>query len=130
MLTVRGTFENGKVVDLEEVPSCERCEVLVTFLLPDDELILLPESEYKVLNQVTNRQKVSLTDRECQVLAYMRRGLTNKEIAIKLKLSEGTVRNYTSSIYQKLKVRNRTEAVTRAAELGLGEHPPDPGDEA
>jgi DNA-binding CsgD family transcriptional regulator len=126
MLTVRGTFVNGRVVDLEEVPSCDKCEVLVTFLLPDDQLVLIPQSDYEFMHRAATRERVALTDRECDVLAHMRRGLTNKEIAIRLQLSEGTVRNYTSRIYQKLDVRNRTEAVTLAAELGLGEIPPSP----
>jgi LuxR family maltose regulon positive regulatory protein len=49
----------------------------------------------------------------------MHRGLTNDEIAERLDLRHGTVRNYTASIYRKMNVRNRTEAVNCAVDLGL-----------
>jgi DNA-binding NarL/FixJ family response regulator len=52
-----------------------------------------------------------LTDREEQILAEVSRGLTNKEIARKLLLSEKTIKNCMTHIMQKLKVRNRVEAV-------------------
>ena len=52
-----------------------------------------------------------LTSREEQVLAQVRRGLTNKEIAKNLSLSDKTVKHYMTSILQKLQVRSRVEAV-------------------
>lgn len=52
-----------------------------------------------------------LTAREDEILTYVSRGLTNKEIANKLDLSEKTVKHYMTSIMQKLHVRNRVEAV-------------------
>jgi two-component system, NarL family, nitrate/nitrite response regulator NarL len=51
-----------------------------------------------------------LTDREGQILTEVSRGLTNKEIARKLLLSEKTIKNCMTHIMQKLKVRNRVEA--------------------
>ena len=50
-----------------------------------------------------------LTGREQEVLALVTQGLSNKEIAAELHLSEGTVRNILSIILDKLEVRNRTE---------------------
>lgn len=50
-----------------------------------------------------------LTGREQEVLALVTQGLSNKEIAAELHLSEGTVRNMLSIIMDKLEVRNRTE---------------------
>jgi two-component system response regulator DesR len=61
-----------------------------------------------------------LSAREREVLGLISAGSTNKEIAEKLYLSPHTVKEYTSSVYRKLEVRNRTEAAKRAAELGLG----------
>lgn len=55
-----------------------------------------------------------LTEREFDVLRCLMEGLRNKEIAQKLYLSEGTIRNYISSIYLKLQVSSREEAVEKA----------------
>jgi len=52
-----------------------------------------------------------LTDRETEVLALLSRGLANKQIAVSLGISEHTVKFHVSSIYAKLNVTNRTEAV-------------------
>jgi DNA-binding NarL/FixJ family response regulator len=46
-------------------------------------------------------------------------GLSNKVIAQRLKISSGTVKNQTHSIYQKLNVRNRTEAVLAGIKKGI-----------
>ncbi|HDR3889026.1 TPA: response regulator transcription factor [Bacillus cereus] len=52
--------------------------------------------------------------REIEVLGALKEGLRYKEIAKKLFLSEGTVRNYVSSIYMKLEVSERNEAEKKA----------------
>ncbi len=52
-----------------------------------------------------------LTDRETEVLNLLAKGLANKQIAIALGISEHTVKFHVSSIYTKLNVTNRTEAV-------------------
>jgi two-component system, NarL family, response regulator DesR len=59
-----------------------------------------------------------LTARERDVLVAARPGATVSDIALKLFLSEGTVRNYLSAAIAKTGGRNRTEAVRRADELG------------
>jgi DNA-binding NarL/FixJ family response regulator len=61
----------------------------------------------------------SLTPRETEILYAMALGLTNKEIAAKLNLSENTVKGYVKEILGKMGVRNRVEAITRARENGL-----------
>jgi LuxR family maltose regulon positive regulatory protein len=60
-----------------------------------------------------------LTDREMEVLEELAEGLTNREIGERLMVSLNTVKTHTKRIYGKLGVRNRTEAVIRAQELGL-----------
>lgn len=52
-----------------------------------------------------------LTDRESEVLGLLAKGLANKQIAVTLGISEHTVKFHVSSIYAKLNVTNRTEAV-------------------
>jgi DNA-binding NarL/FixJ family response regulator len=61
-----------------------------------------------------------LSPREQEILAGITRGLTNKEIAVRLSLTEGTVKNYVSVIFQKLGVQDRTQAALQAREMGLG----------
>jgi DNA-binding NarL/FixJ family response regulator len=51
-----------------------------------------------------------LTEREAQILAQVAKGLTNKEIARALSLSEKTVKHHMTNVMQKLQVRNRVEA--------------------
>lgn len=62
---------------------------------------------------------LGLTDRERAVLELMASGATNPEIAEQLHLSKHTIKEHTSSVYRKLGVRNRTEAVQRGQRLGL-----------
>lgn len=61
----------------------------------------------------------ALTDREREVLDLIARGSTNREIAGDLFLSPHTIKEHTSSLYRKLKARNRAEAVQKAQRLGL-----------
>ncbi len=61
----------------------------------------------------------SLTAREKEVLQLMAEGLANKQIAMKLNISEHTVKFHLSSLYAKFNVSSRTEAVKRGLRLGL-----------
>ncbi len=61
----------------------------------------------------------ALTAREKEVLQWMAEGLANKQIAMKLGISEHTVKFHLSSLYAKLNVSSRTEAVKRGLGLGL-----------
>jgi DNA-binding NarL/FixJ family response regulator len=61
----------------------------------------------------------ALSDREVEVLKLMSRGASNKEIAGTLSLSESTVRTHIQSIFQKMGVNNRTEAVIKAVNKGI-----------
>ena len=62
---------------------------------------------------------LGLSERERAVLELMASGSTNPEIASELHLSRHTIKEHTSSLYRKLGVRNRTEAVQRAQRIGL-----------
>jgi LuxR family maltose regulon positive regulatory protein len=60
-----------------------------------------------------------LSQRELEVLHLIALGRTNQEIAQQLIIAPGTVKAHTASIYRKLDVANRTEAVARARQLGI-----------
>jgi ATP/maltotriose-dependent transcriptional regulator MalT len=60
-----------------------------------------------------------LSERELEVLHLVALGRSNQEIALQLIVSPGTVKAHTASIYRKLDVANRTEAVARARQLGI-----------
>jgi DNA-binding NarL/FixJ family response regulator len=60
-----------------------------------------------------------LSPRELEVLAMVAQGCTNKDVALRLFISDKTVRNHVTSCLLKLHAKDRTEAVTRAIERGL-----------
>lgn len=60
-----------------------------------------------------------LTPREFEVLRFLKLGYTNRQIAEKLYVSVGTVKNHVEHIIQKLGVSDRTQAVVRSLEMGL-----------
>lgn len=62
-----------------------------------------------------------LNEREKEVLGLLGKGLSNAEIARRIYLSEGTVRNYVSSIFEKLGVTDRTQAAILAIRFGLSD---------
>jgi NarL family two-component system response regulator LiaR len=68
-------------------------------------------------------QAEQLTERESEILRLLTQGHTNPEIARRLHLAPGTVRNYVSAILQKLDVSDRTQAAVVALQRGLVEAP-------
>ena len=85
---------------------------------------LLSAFERVVEKQLTTHPKKPdmiepLSDRELEVLRLVAQGLTNYEISQRLFLALSTVKGHNLRIFGKLQVQNRTEAVTRARELGL-----------
>ena len=86
-----------------------------------------PQVTGKLLQQVASQQEHpathitdKLTEREEDVLRLLAKGLTNADIAARLYLSEGTVRNHISAILAKLGVSDRTQAAVIAIQHGLG----------
>jgi ATP/maltotriose-dependent transcriptional regulator MalT len=62
-----------------------------------------------------------LSERELAVLALLAAGRTNKEISHELFIAQGTVKAHVASVYRKLGVHSRAEAVSKARDLGLPE---------
>jgi DNA-binding NarL/FixJ family response regulator len=85
-----------------------------------------PEMARKLVNLVTHSPIApapsaasELSEREIEVLRLIADGLSNKEIAEKLFIAEGTAKNHVSNILSKLEARDRAQAVARAKELNL-----------
>lgn len=85
-----------------------------------------PSIAGKVLEQVSSHQTEpatlitgKLTEREIEILRLIAKGLSNADIADRLFLSEGTVRNHVSAILAKLGVSDRTQAAVIAIQHGL-----------
>jgi DNA-binding NarL/FixJ family response regulator len=85
-----------------------------------------PSIAGKVLEQVSSHQTQpatlitsKLTEREVEVLRLIAKGLSNSDIADRLFLSDGTVRNHVSAILAKLDVSDRTQAAVIAIQHGL-----------
>lgn len=91
------------------------------------EVILGPEVATELLSRLRNAEPdvapdafPDLTSREREILELLAEGLTNAAIAAHLYLGQKTVRNYVSSIFRKLQVSGRVDAVLRARQAGLG----------
>lgn len=68
----------------------------------------------KIPNLMQNHATVSfdeygITEKEYELITYVAQGLSNREIAEKMFLGEGTIRNYLSTILEKLELRDRTQ---------------------
>ncbi|MBI2862980.1 MAG: response regulator transcription factor [Chloroflexi bacterium] len=61
----------------------------------------------------------TLSERELAVLQLLAEGLTNREIGLRLHLTEGTIKNYVTTVLQKLGTRDRTQAALRGRALGI-----------
>ena len=81
-------------------------------------LLIALESEAKT-KDVHSSLIEPLSERELEALRLLATGLSNKEIAQTLIIAVGTVKQHLKSIYGKLQVHNRTEAASRARDLGL-----------
>lgn len=91
------------------------------------EAIFSPKVADRLMQYINNKKEngsseifPELTDREHEVLDLIARGLTNTAIAERLFLSPKTVRNHVSNIFAKLLVSDRSQAIIKAREAGLG----------
>jgi two-component system, NarL family, response regulator LiaR len=66
-----------------------------------------------------NQQTLGITARELEILTLIARGLSNREIAAQLFVSENTVKTHCARAFEKLGAARRTQAVQRCKELGL-----------
>jgi DNA-binding NarL/FixJ family response regulator len=79
-----------------------------------DDAIPVPPSSVSV-----RPEEIGLTERQAQVLCLMVRGLSNRDIAEQLDLSEGTVKIHATAVFKALGVNSRTQALVTAARYGI-----------
>ena len=106
------------------LPASELVNALKTFanegvMIPQPVMSKLIQGLRQMGSASAQASLVALTKTEIRVLALLGRGHSNKEIAKELDCSVKTVKNHLNSIFQKLEVSNRTEAVVKGIEMGL-----------
>lgn len=111
-----GYFERAVKADVDAYVLKERS---IADLMRTIETVFAGRKEYSPeLMDILLTQRSLLTNLESQLLKLVAEGLSNKDIASQLHLSDGTVRNYMTSILSKLGAENRTAAVRIAQEKG------------
>jgi len=92
------------------------------------EALFGPTIAARLMNYFTPQQKTrepafpELTEREREILEFIAQGANNAEIAAQLTITQKTVRNHVSNIFNKLQVTDRVQAALRAREAGLGKN--------
>ena len=80
--------------------------------------VLVPSGQPFALNE-KKLQELSITPRELEILQLIAQGMSNREIAAHLFVSENTVKTHSSRLFDKLGARRRTQAVQMGQEFGL-----------
>ncbi len=106
------------------LPAAELVNALKTFanqgvMIPQPVMSKLIDGLRNMGTANAEASLVALTKTEIKVLALLGRGQSNKEIATSLSCSVKTIKNHLNSMFQKLGVSNRTEAVVKGIDLGL-----------
>jgi len=78
----------------------------------------VPADEPFAVNE-NRREQLGITPREMEILALIAAGLSNREIAERLFVSENTVKTHSSRLFDKLQAKRRTQVVQRGKEAGL-----------
>jgi DNA-binding NarL/FixJ family response regulator len=111
---------------LKSVPPAKLVDAVRT--VADGEALLAPSVTRRLVEQFVRRpppghavppEMSDLTEREREVLQLIARGQSNSEIAIRLVVSEATVKTHVNRVFSKLNLRDRVQAVVLAYETGL-----------
>lgn len=98
--------QGGHTVLSEEIANGIRQEIYKLFI-----------DKKELLREALEQENIHLTPRELDVADLFRIGMTNEQIATRLSLSEGTIKNYISNVYQALNIHNRDGATNYMYEL-------------
>jgi DNA-binding NarL/FixJ family response regulator len=82
-------------------------------------LIFRKLANYDFINQIENQDIESLSNNELRIIQFIGQGLSNKQISKVMNFSEGTIRNYISSILRKLDLRDRTQIAIFAIQSSI-----------
>jgi DNA-binding NarL/FixJ family response regulator len=102
--SIRAVFWGGCLVSSEIMASLHNMAGIHGYLSPGPEKPVLPET---------------LSNTELRIMGFIGQGLNNREIAARLQLETGTVRNYTSSLMQKINLADRTQVAVYATKAGV-----------
>jgi DNA-binding NarL/FixJ family response regulator len=123
---IRAVYHGGSLVTPEVILKLKTIAVNLTgfALKPRRELrpAQIVKKKWDVKNHSDNsvgEPPRTISPSEFQIIGYVGKGYTNKEIAETLSLTEGTVRNYVSSVLQKTGLRDRTQMAIYAVKVGL-----------
>lgn len=106
LVTAIKTVHEGHTVLCEQIANGIRQEIYKLFI-----------DKKEILHEALEQENIHLTPRELDVADLFRFGLTNEQIATRLSLSEGTIKNYVSNIYQAFGIHNRNEVINYMYEL-------------
>lgn len=124
---IEWVMEYGAMGFISKMSSAKEMVVALRIVLGGDiylppQLLSQPESDNSHADLDSSNQHINkhgLTKRQMQTLQYLSEGLSNKEIALKMDLAEGTIKVHVAATYQVLQVSSRLDAVRKAQKLGL-----------
>ena len=118
----RGIAAGARAYLLKDAPREELFRAIRT--ISKGESLIQPVVASRLLDRLAELSKKTpasetLSEREIEVLQLMAKGVSNKDIADQLSITQSTVKTHITSIFQKLNVTSRTEAVTTALKKGI-----------
>ncbi len=108
-----------KDMEIEKLVEAIHDAVHEKMVLPPSVAAKLAQGLHKIVPQKPGPALAELSEREKEIATMLSQGFSNKQIAMALFISEGTVRNYISTIYSKIGVNDRTNAVLFFKNQGL-----------
>jgi NarL family two-component system response regulator LiaR len=115
MFATLGIWLGLKLTRTREVTIVREVPVLVEVPIP----VEVPSAASTFVRNEARREQLGITARELEILEAIAAGLSNREIAERLFVSENTVKTHTARLFDKLSARRRTQAVQLAKEAGL-----------
>lgn len=112
IFTVIGVWAGLRMVEPREITREVTREVIVERVVTIDSAAPFARDDSKL-------RELSITPRELEILALIAEGLSNREIAERLYVTEATIKTHSSRLFEKLEVGRRTQAVRKAKGLRL-----------